>query len=215
VADRRPEPPDSGLDPLLEPWGARAELKRVFTASYGPVGFNPSASAGRFRPIFSGPPNNRVPIPTLYAAVDTETAIAEGLLRGVDGGGARRRLFRIEVDGLALSGVAAARELRLARLHGVGLTRLKLLRTELIDSEQEAYAWTARWAQALHDQVAEADGLVWTSRQNDSARAMILWGDRVGPGELVRVGPVVALDRDPGLDVIRQAALDADITFEG
>lgn len=188
---------------------------RVFTASRGPTGFNPTASAGRFRPIFSGPPENRVPIPTIYAAVDTETAIAEGLLRGVDDGGARRQLFRAEVDGLALSGVLAVREPRLVRLLGAGLTRLRLLRAELIDSEREAYPWTARWAQALHDQVAAADGLVWTSRQNDSARAMILWGDRVDAGQLAGTGPVVALDRDPGLDLIRQAALDADITFEG
>jgi hypothetical protein len=44
---------------------------------------------------------------------------------------------------------------------------------------------------------------------------MILWRDRVAVGEVGGVGPAVALDRDPGLDLIRQAALDADITFEG
>ena len=107
-------------------------MMRVFTASRGPTGFNPTASAGRFRPIFTGPPHARIPVPTISAADNVETAIAEGLLRGVDEGGARRHLFRAEVDGLALSEIVAGRELRLVRLHGIGLTRLRLLRAELI-----------------------------------------------------------------------------------
>lgn len=214
MANRRPEPPARGLDPLLDPWPAGAELARVFTARFGPTGFNPTASAGRFRPVYSGPWKERVPVPTIYAAVDTETAIAEGLLRSADDGGARRQLFRVEVAGLALARLNADRELRLIRLHGAGLKRLRLLRAELIDSEQEAYAWTARWAQALHDHAPAADGLVWTSKQNDSAKAMILWADRLDARDLTAVGPVVPLDREPGLDLVRQAALDADFTFE-
>jgi hypothetical protein len=212
VPDRRPEPPPRGLDPLVDPWSAGLPLVRVFTARYGATGFNTTASVGRFRPILT---STGVPVPTMYAAVDTETAIAEGLLRGVDDAGARRQLFRLEVDGLALCHVLPRRDLRLVRVHGTGLKRLRVLRRELIDSEREAYPWTARWAQALHDQVADADGLVWTSRQNDSAKAAILWGDRVSARDLEPAGPVLALDREPGLDLVRQAALDADVTFEG
>jgi hypothetical protein len=213
---RRPEPPASGIAPLFEPWPRDKLLMRAYRASSGRVtAFNATASTGRFRPIYSGPPGNRVPVPTIYAAADTETALAEGLLRGVDAGGARVRLYVKQVEGIALAGLVALRDLRLVRLHGAGLKRLRLLRTELVDSEAEAYAWTASWAQAIHDQVPSADGLVWTSRQNDSARAMILWGDRVATADLDGAGPVTPLDREPGIDLVRQACLDADIDFEG
>ena len=36
-----------------------------------------------------------------------------------------------------------------------------------------------RWAQAIHSQFTDVDGLVWTSNQCDLATAYVLFGDRV------------------------------------
>lgn len=189
-------------------------MVRVFVVDRGELGFNPTTSSGRFRPVFTGPAPGNAVVPTMYTAEDVETAIAEALLRGCDNDGARQRLYRLEVDGLACAILQPLRDLQLARLHGAGLKRLGLSRGELIDSDQDAYEWTARWAQALHDHSVNVDGLVWTSRQNDSADALMLWGDRVDERDLRVIAGAVRLDRDPGLDLVRQACLDAGIDFE-
>jgi len=58
-----------------------------------------------------------------------------------------------------------------------GLKRLGLQRTDLIDTPVTAYPRTREWAEWLHSATA-AKGLVWTSRQDDGARAVALFGDR-------------------------------------
>ena len=92
-----PEPPARGLDPLLVSWAAGVELHRVVQARYGATGSNPMSSSGRFRPVYSGAGDARSVVPTIYAGENRETALAEGLLRGVTGGEIRRRLYRREV----------------------------------------------------------------------------------------------------------------------
>lgn len=206
----------SGLDPLYRTRPAGDAIHRVHQESYGATGFNPTASDGRFRPVWMGPPTARVPVPTMYGAQDVETAIAEGLLRGVDPDKrARRRLFRHEVRGVAYSQLIPSRDLNLVRLNGPGLTRLGLTRADVIDSDKSSYPATAELAQKLHDLPTEPDGILWTSRQNDSAAAMILWGDRVAAPDLQHVGRTILLDREPGLELVRVAALDGGFDFEG
>ena len=201
------EPPD----PLTEVWLAGRNIHRVYQASYGPTGFNPTASSGRFRPIRS---TNGEIIPTAYGAADLETALAEGLLRGVDDRGARRRLYRKEILGLERCVIVADRDLVLARLHGLGLQRLRLRREELIDTEASGYPLTAQWSQALHDAPADVDGLVWTSRQNDSNRALLLFGDRVKSSSFEVIGTPVPLDHGPGLNEVRQVCIESRVDLE-
>lgn len=207
----RPEPLSSGLNPLLQTLDAGTALVRVHPAARGLLTFNPTPSEARFRPILR---SGGTVVPTMYAATDVETAIAEGLLRTADAGAGRRRLFRVQLDDLACGEVQLTRALALVRLHGPGLPRLGLKRGDIIDSDASAYPWTARWAQALHDDDSQPDGLIWTSRQNDSARALILWGDRVGRGDLVSVRVSLRLDREPGLDLVRAACNDAGVELE-
>ncbi len=158
-------------------------------------------------------------VPTAYGAQDQETAIAEAILRGVSAlhtGAPRRRLFSLEVMGLDMARLRTTKPLRLVRLHGLGLTRLNLLREHVIDCPESEYAYTAAWAQALYGIPSRPHGLAWTSRQNDTSRAFVLWGGtRVRPEWLQQDGDPVALDRDPGLDLIRQVCADAGVDFEG
>ena len=171
---QRPDPPAaSGLSPTVEIWQAGVPLVRLFQRRFGPRGFNPTEAPGRFRPVRTG---GEV-VPTAYAAGDEETALAEVLLRGVDAlsEGLKPRLYRHEVEGVEMVRLVPQRELRLARLHGQGLTRLGILRKELIDVGPSDYPYTASWAQALYECALALDGLVWTSHQNDSGRALMLW----------------------------------------
>ena len=209
-----PRPAD--LSPHIEVLKAGATLVRVYQRRLGPLGFNRGNTVARFRPIRNAAGGV---VPTAYGALDYETAIAEAVLRGVSAlrrGSPRRRLFRLEVDGLEMARLRTARPLRLVRLHGLGLTRLNLLREHVIDCPESEYDYTAAWAQALYGHRSRPHGLVWTSRQNDTSRALILWGGtRVRPEWLQLEGDPVALDREPGLDLIRQVCVDAGVDFEG
>jgi hypothetical protein len=217
VSSSRPVVTRSGdLSPNIEVFKTGSPLIRVYDRQFGPRDFNPGDGVARFRPIRNA---SGAVVPTAYGAHDQETAIAEAVLRGVSAlnrGTPRRRLFRLEVDGLDMARLRTTRPLRLVRMHGLGLTRLNLLREQVIDSSESEYDYTAEWAQALYGHRSRPHGLVWTSRQNDTSRAFILWGGtRVRPEWLQLEGDPVALDREPGLDLIRQVCADAGVDFEG
>jgi hypothetical protein len=43
----------------------------------------------------------------------------------------------------------------------------------------------------------------------------MLWGPRLRDSGLVVVGPEAALDREPGIDLVRLAGVAANVDFEG
>lgn len=86
---------------------------------------------------------------------------------------------------------------------GPSLDPLKVPKAELIASAPIDYPGTARWAQALHQQCPDIDGMVWMSRQRDRDQALILFGDRVGTALTgTRMGAALRGD-----EVLRQAIL--------
>jgi hypothetical protein len=80
---------------------------------------------------------------------------------------------------------------------------VRVTKAELIASAPIDYPDTARWAEALHHQFADVDGLVWMSRQRDRDQALVLFGDRVGKALVgTRMGPALRSN-----DPLRQAIL--------
>ena len=69
-------------------------------------------------------------------------------------------------------------------------------RKQLIDTEKDQYPATRRWAEAIHAQYPDVQGLSWISRQDDSARAVMLFGDRISKGALQQVGDSRSLLKD-------------------
>jgi RES domain len=212
----RPAVPSAGkLSLLVDELPAGTELLRVYDRRWGPLGFNPTASSARFRPITDA---DRTIVPSAYLASDEETAIAESVLRGVSAlarGGIRRRIYAFEVDPLDMCRLRLERPVRVARLHGLGLTRLGLRREDVIDCDEAEYPYTAEWAQAIWGARSRPHGIAWTSRQNDSGRAYVLWEGRVKRGTLTDPYAAVRFDRDPGRELVRQACVAADIDFDG
>lgn len=204
-----PAPPEpSALDPLVSVWSAGKPLARVHDRRFGPASVNPGGGRGRFHPFTR---EDGAPVPTLYAADSVDGALSETAFRAVPVRGPARRLAAARLGPLRLSVLVPGRDLRLAALHGHGLRRLGLTRRELIDTEASAYERTVPWAAALHAAPIGLDGLEWVSRQHDTSRAVLLFGDRIAPGVLsVRSGPI-ALDRGPGWDLVLRAAEEAGI----
>jgi hypothetical protein len=215
-ANARPAVPAAAqLQPTVEVWPAGKPLVRIYQRDFGPRGFNSTLGYARFRPVLD--PAGEV-VPTAYAGADAETAFAEVLLRGVDAlsRGTQPRLYLRDVLAKDLVTLVLTRDLPLARLHGPPLTRLGLTRAQIIDADPPDYPYTAEWAQAIYDCPTEVAGIAWTSRQNDSERAAILWQGPVDPeADLEQLGEIVALDSEPGLDLVRQACVFSGFAFEG
>jgi hypothetical protein len=128
--------------------------------------------------------------------------VVEQRVQGLDGG-----------EGLLLPGQHGAQEpIQLAFLAGLGLRRLGLRRRYLIESGPGSYGLTAAWAVALHASPAAPAGLLWTSRQDDTASAILLFGDRVQASAIRVASDPVPLDSGPGLALVDDAATLAAIT---
>ncbi|MPQ67946.1 RES domain-containing protein [Pseudomonas sp. MWU12-2323] len=94
------------------------------------------------------------------------------------------------------SEVHSTRDLVLADLGSVALRKLGVPRRHLIDTEKDQYPATRQWAAAIHTQCPDIQGLSWVSRQADSARAVMLFGDRVPDGALRQQGEPRSLIQD-------------------
>lgn len=204
-----PFPPDpSALDPLLQIWEKGRPWLRCHNVAFGATEFNPGLGRGRFHP-FSDPDGH--PVPTLYGASDLDGALSETIFHAVPIRGDRRAIRSSALVPMVASKLIANRDLVLAQLLGHGLRRLEVLRSELIDSEMDAYPRTVLWAQALHRSRPCIDGLIWVSRQFDTAQALVVFGDRVRRADLTVEEPPLALAVVPGFSEVQRAAEEAGI----
>lgn len=201
--------PTSRLALELEPMAAGTRLVRIHDRDLRGTEFNPAPRPiARFRPI--GKPI----VLTLYAGVDEDVAIAEGLFHDVPiRPGVIRQYPLAGLDGRVISELAPTRKLALIQLHGYGLQRLGVTHGELIETPAAAYEWTARWAQALYLDAAQADGLVWMSRRFTGRAAVMLWqGEgRVERDDLTVTAPARPLWEGAGRELVLEVALRAAI----
>lgn len=162
-----PDPPDP-FDAEVEHLEAGELLFRVATIPRPVTDFNPGfGSPTRF--AFFGDPA----VPVLYAADADDAALCETLLHDipVTGGNLTWDDYRDKVMGR----VRITRPLKLAKLRGTGLRRLKIEARQLTDAPASEYHRTVRWAQAAHK--AGFAGLSWTSHRCNDTRAVVLFGD--------------------------------------
>ena len=177
---RAPAPP---LDPLFERWPAGEVIHVIHDTRYAPQSFNPGVddkrvlrNPTRFAPIRDR--KGRV-VPYLYGGSTRDGAIFETVFHNVPIDAEDKF---VDLEDFAQRGhgqLVPSRDLRLVDLTTDGLHRLKVPKEELITSPARDYPATARWAEALHHQFKDVDGLVWMSKQRDRDRALMLFGDRV------------------------------------
>lgn len=176
--------PGASLDPLIEIWPAGQIIHVVYDVDYTPDSFNPGIDAEgvlrnptRFAPI-TGLSGSVVPY--LYGGSSLECAIFETVFHNVSIDAADKF---VDLDGFAMRGygeITPQRDLYLVDLTTDGLHRLKVPKTELINSAPFDYLRTAKWAEAIYQQFPHIDGMRWMSRQRDRDQAVVLFGDRVG-----------------------------------
>lgn len=213
-----PAPPvdPAGLSPLLTTWQEGRRLFRCYNLAREATEFHArdATRRGRFHPLT--PLDGDPAVPVLYAADDQLGALSETVFHDVPVRG-DKRVPMAKLRGRAIAEIVVARDLRLIDLSSDGLRRLGLSRGELIDSDARSYGDTANWAAVLHAHPAGADGLLWVSRQRDTSRALILFGDRVKPDDvrLCEESTPLPLSFGAGLDLVCAAADRVGITIIG
>jgi hypothetical protein len=132
-------------------------------------------------------------VPTLYGADSLQGALAETILRDVPLHGDDRNVFSDRLIPYCYTALRARRPLLLAILHDPHVRRLRVGAVEIGSCAPADYPWTAVWAQAIHDDVPQADGLIWVPRHHNAARALMLFGSRVHAKDLAVDGETQAL----------------------
>ena len=174
---RLPRPPTPF--PTIKPQILKAStvLHRTHARAFSPAQFNPClGQPTRFAPFDDA---TGACVPTLYAATTREAAAFETIFHDIEARSAFKTVRLDIVEARSVSQIAPKRDLRLAGLFAPDLKAWKLQRTDLIDTPKSTYDQTALWAQAIHTADSNIDGLIWTSRQCDPERCLILFEDRI------------------------------------
>lgn len=189
------------LDPIFECWRAGKIIHAPHNVDHVPHDFHPAVDAAgalrkptRFAPIRD---SSGRPVPYLYGGETLDCAIFETVFHDVPIAAPDKYVDLADSAQRAYGHIVPLRDLKLVDLTTDGLHRLKFPKEELIASPASQYVATARWAEALHRQCADADGLLWMSRQRDRDHAVLLFGDRLA-GALTgtRVGAALGSNDD-------------------
>ena len=184
-------PTAGSLDAKLMSWGAGEIMHRVHDAVYAVDSFNPSSLGNaRFSPLRDS--SGQV-IPTLYAATSPQGALMETVFHDVPYKPGFKRVSVGRLEGKLSSTLVFQPDFQLIDLGKIGLRRLGVHPHELIDTTKAHYPETRKWAESLYAAYPQAQGLIWPSRQDDRARAVVLFGTRVGASELRPAGISIPL----------------------
>lgn len=167
-------------------WSLDTIIHRVHQDKYAGDQFNPGLNGNaRFSPIRDALGE---PIPILYGGSTFECAAMETVFHDVPFALGLKTLDKTKLAGQVHSQVKPNVDLVLADFRSKALRKLGVARSQIIDTEKDQYPITRRWAEAIHKQCPDVQGICWTSRQDDSAQALIVFGDRLKKGVLQRVG---------------------------
>ena len=205
--------PSSTLHISTTAWPAGTPIHRVHAGLYGAVQFNPGVQGNaRFSPIRNSAGQ---PIPTLYGGASFACAAMESVFHDVPFAPGYKTFDKNKLGGQLHSRFEAAHGLLLADLGSKALRKLGVQRNALIDTEKDRYPVSRLWAEAIHAQCPQVQGLCWTSRQDDSARSLVLFGDRVNSealrplatsrslvGDAGAYGELLALAELIGVDIV-------------
>ncbi|HZY61270.1 MAG TPA: RES family NAD+ phosphorylase [Edaphobacter sp.] len=177
-------PPSGRLNATLILWGKGRTVFRVHRSIYKADQFNDSRKGdARFSPLMDA--ERKSVIPTLYAGTTLDCALMESIFHDVPYRPGLKTVSKSKyVEGVICSTLHLAADLRLVDLSSVSLHKLGVAPADLTQTEAAYYAASREWALALYEQNPTAQGFIWTSRRDDDAKAILLFGNRVIPGTL-------------------------------
>lgn len=167
----------------LVAWGSGETMYRVHDAIYTVDEFNPSLKGNaRFSPILD--PFGKV-IPTLYAATTPRGALMESVFRDVPYRAGFKHVDAKRLEGRLCSTLLFQADFQLLDLSKVALRGFGIPPRQLIDTTKAHYTETRGWAEQVYAAHPHVQGLLWSSRQDDRALAVVLFGSRVKASDLL------------------------------
>jgi len=161
-------------------------LHRVHLAEFAGDQFNPGTTGNaRFSPIKT--PRGEA-IPTIYGGSTFDCAATGTVFHDVPFVPGFKSYDQAKLKDQVHTRLNFRTDLVLVDLRSKALRKLGIQRKHLIDSEKDQYPVTRSWAEAVYAQHPNVQGLCWTSRQDDAAQAVVLFGDRIPSGALYKVG---------------------------
>jgi hypothetical protein len=152
-------------------------MHRVHETIYAVDQFNPSSKGNaRFSPILD--PCGQV-IPTLYAATTPRGALMESAFRDVPYRAGFKNVDLKRLEGRFCSSLQFQADFQLLDLSKVALRGIGIQPRQLIDTSKEHYPVTRHWAEQVYAAHPQLQGFLWSSRQDDRALAVVLFGSRV------------------------------------
>ncbi len=190
-------PPAGKLNVTVTAWGENQTVYRVHSQVYDALEFNTTDRGdARFSPLISAVGSV---IPTLYAGSTLDCALMETVFHDVPfARGPKLHSKAKHLSGKVRSSLKLTRNVPLINLTAIPLRKLGISPSDLILTDSSHYAETRSWALALHERCEEAQGLLWTSRQDDTATAVMLFGDRLLSSSLEVVEQPVSLLLEDG-----------------
>jgi RES domain len=207
VAGERP--PVGRLNATLIQWGKGRTVFRVHRSIYKADQFNDSRKGdARFSPLIDA--NRNEVIPTPYAGTTFDCALMETVFHDVPYQAGLKTVSKAKhIEGVLCTAISLTDDLWLVDLSSVALHKLGVAPSYLTQTEAAYYPASREWALALYEQNPTAQGLIWTSRRDDHAQAVLLFGDRVGSA-LFHVAkaafPLLLPDGSAGMEVLNLAA---------
>lgn len=187
--------PGGELRLTLMEWPKGQLLHRVHQDKYSAVQFNPGMQGNaRFSPIQD---DKGKAISTLYGGTSRDCAMMETIFHDVPYAAGFKSYDKKKLLAQMHSMLQLNAPLTLVDLASVSLRKLGVTRKQLIDTEKDQYPATRLWAAAIYQQCPQAQGLCWVSRQDDSARAVMLFGDRIAKNGLKPQSTPHSLIEDP------------------
>lgn len=164
-------------------------VHRIHDTRFRAEEFNPGIQGNsRFAPISTAAGTL---IPTCYAATTFACAAYETIFHDIDPDAPFKSVAWTKIASLSYSTLTLERPLRMASFFSADLMKWGLSRTQLVDTAPTTYPKTRLWAAAVHESDASLDGMIWTSRKFDEAKAMLIFGTRVPPGDFSAKSSVV------------------------
>ena len=200
--------PAGKLNATLIQWGKDKTVFRVHRSIYKVDQFNDSRKGdARFSPLIDSARD--AVVPTLYAGTTFDCALMETVFHDVPYQPGLKTVSKAKyVEGTICSTLGLSDDLWLVDLSSVALHKLGVAPSDLTQTEAAYYPASREWALALHEQNPTAQGLIWTSRKDDAAKAILLFGDRIRP-DMLAVGadtfPLLLPDGSTRMEVLSLA----------
>jgi hypothetical protein len=194
----------------LTAWGSGQTMYRVHDAIYAVDQFNPSPKGNaRFSPILD--PKGNV-IPTLYAATTPRGALMESVFRDIPYRTGFKHVDARRLAARVCSTLVFQTDFQLLDLSKVALRGLGIPPRQLIDTTKAHYPATRGWARQMYSAHPHIQGFLWSSRQDDRALAVVLFGSRVDPSALIDARLTRPLVRNGvAEDIVVQLATDLKV----